>query len=46
VLTLSKYTTKINRPNDIEVQEQLNNNGEIKKHKTVSRKENKKSKDE
>jgi hypothetical protein len=43
---MSKYTSKTTKPNNSDVNELLNNNNEIEKHKSVSRKENKKSKNE
>jgi hypothetical protein len=45
VLILSKNTSKINKPNNSDVNELLNNNNEVEKHKSVSREENKKLKD-
>jgi hypothetical protein len=46
VLILSKYTSKIDKPKNSDMNELLNNNNEIEKHKSIIRKENNKQKEE
>jgi hypothetical protein len=45
VLILSKYTSKKQQKSNRDINELLNNNNEVEKHKSVSREENNKPQD-